>query len=201
MDVWNFACPDWKDRLREGRSLVPDLPLNRPVASRAVQIFNKLRLTDPRKAAFDVRTPWDQAARQYRQTRGSCQGSRGGTAVKWLSNLITPFKSELLAMIGVLAICGIGATVAAYLHIQRQNDQIATLDTRVGDLVSANKGWADRYAEQDRLRALEQKNVLLLQDKLALIEQQGVASSAQIKELEKSNAEVRELMARRLPPD
>lgn len=46
MDVWNFACPDWKDRLREGRSLVPDLPLNRPVASRAVQIFNKLRLPD-----------------------------------------------------------------------------------------------------------------------------------------------------------
>ncbi len=46
MQSWNFACPDWKDRLREGRSLVPDLPLDRELASRAVRIFNKLRLPD-----------------------------------------------------------------------------------------------------------------------------------------------------------
>ncbi|WP_313437328.1 hypothetical protein [Novosphingobium sp.] len=104
-------------------------------------------------------------------------------------------------MVGVLAVCGIGATIAGYLHIQRQNDQIGTLDKRNAELVTANKGWASRIAEQDRLRALEQKNALLLQDKLALIEKQGVASAAQIQQLEKSNAEVRELMARRLPDD
>ena len=121
--------------------------------------------------------------------------------MKWISNLITPFKSELLAMVGVLAICGIGASVAGYLHIQRQNDQLSTKDGQIADLAIANKGWAARVAEQDRLRALEQKNTLLLQDKLALIEQQGVASAAQITQLEKSNAEVRELMARRLPAD
>jgi phage terminase large subunit-like protein len=46
MTEWNFACPDWKDRLREGRSLVPDLPLDRVRATRAVGIFNKLRLPD-----------------------------------------------------------------------------------------------------------------------------------------------------------
>ena len=27
MTGWNFACADWEQRLREGRSLVPDLPL------------------------------------------------------------------------------------------------------------------------------------------------------------------------------
>ena len=43
---WNFACPDWRDRLREGRSLIPDLPLDNEMASRAVAIFNKLRLPD-----------------------------------------------------------------------------------------------------------------------------------------------------------
>ncbi|EJL25597.1 terminase large subunit [Novosphingobium sp. AP12] len=46
MDTWNFACLDWKERLRDGRSLIPDLPLDREMASRAVQIFNKLRLPD-----------------------------------------------------------------------------------------------------------------------------------------------------------
>jgi phage terminase large subunit-like protein len=43
---WNLACPDWKERLRAGRSLVPDLPLDQAEADRAVGIFNKLRLAD-----------------------------------------------------------------------------------------------------------------------------------------------------------
>jgi hypothetical protein len=32
---WNFACADWEQRLREGRSLVPDLPLFQDKADRA----------------------------------------------------------------------------------------------------------------------------------------------------------------------
>jgi phage terminase large subunit-like protein len=45
-DTWSFACPDWVDRLKDGRSLVPDLPLNEAEAARAVGIFNRLRLPD-----------------------------------------------------------------------------------------------------------------------------------------------------------
>lgn len=44
--TWDFSCPDWKERLVEGRSLVPDLPLDQKLARRAVAIFNKLRLPD-----------------------------------------------------------------------------------------------------------------------------------------------------------
>ncbi|PNU02532.1 hypothetical protein [Novosphingobium guangzhouense] len=121
--------------------------------------------------------------------------------MKWLVNLITPWKSELFAMVGVLAVCGVGATIAGYLHIQRQNDQLAVKDRQIGDLSEANKGWSAYAAKQNQLRDLEQKNVLLLQDKLALIEGQNVAAAAQLKELENSNAQVRELMARRLPDD
>jgi phage terminase large subunit-like protein len=43
---WDLSCPDWEDRLRQGRSLVPDLPLFKDEAARAVAIFNKLRLPD-----------------------------------------------------------------------------------------------------------------------------------------------------------
>lgn len=43
---WDFACPDWEQRLREGRSLLPDLPLDEAEASRAVAMFNNLRLPD-----------------------------------------------------------------------------------------------------------------------------------------------------------
>jgi phage terminase large subunit-like protein len=44
--VWSFACPDWIDRLKSGRSLVPDLPIDRDLGNRAVKIFNKLKLPD-----------------------------------------------------------------------------------------------------------------------------------------------------------
>ena len=43
----NLSCPDWEQRLRSGRSLVPDLGLpNRREGDRAVAVFNKLRLAD-----------------------------------------------------------------------------------------------------------------------------------------------------------
>ena len=43
---WTFACPDWVERLKAGRSLVPDLPIDQAEGERAVKIFNKLRLPD-----------------------------------------------------------------------------------------------------------------------------------------------------------
>lgn len=44
---WDLSCPDWADRLRRGKSLVPpNLPLNLVAGERAVAVFNKLRLAD-----------------------------------------------------------------------------------------------------------------------------------------------------------
>jgi phage terminase large subunit-like protein len=43
---WNFSCPDWKERLKSGTSLVPELPLDAKEAARAIAIFNRLRLPD-----------------------------------------------------------------------------------------------------------------------------------------------------------
>lgn len=44
--AWDLSCPDWWQRLQQGRSLVPDLPLWTAEGDRAVRIFNKLRLAD-----------------------------------------------------------------------------------------------------------------------------------------------------------
>lgn len=44
--VWDMSCPDWKNRILNGKSLVPELPLNLLEADRAVQIFDALRLPD-----------------------------------------------------------------------------------------------------------------------------------------------------------
>jgi phage terminase large subunit-like protein len=44
--TWDLSCPDWADRLRDGRPLVPQLPVDIIQGNRAVAIFNKLRLAD-----------------------------------------------------------------------------------------------------------------------------------------------------------
>ena len=52
---FDFACPDWERRLEAGESLVPDLPLDKEEADRAVGIFNRLRLPDvPGMPTLDV---------------------------------------------------------------------------------------------------------------------------------------------------
>lgn len=43
---FDFSCPDWENRLANGESLLPDLPLDREEAERAVGIFNRLKLPD-----------------------------------------------------------------------------------------------------------------------------------------------------------
>src|ERR1700687_2250728 len=45
--AWNLSTPDWQDRIRNGRSLIPDLPmLDQAAARRAVDVFDRLRLPD-----------------------------------------------------------------------------------------------------------------------------------------------------------
>jgi len=44
--VLDFSCSDWIERLKIGKSLVPDLPINIDEGNRAVEIFNRLRLPD-----------------------------------------------------------------------------------------------------------------------------------------------------------
>lgn len=44
--MWDLSCVDWRERMAEGRSLVPDLPLNEDEARMGLDIFNELQLPD-----------------------------------------------------------------------------------------------------------------------------------------------------------
>jgi phage terminase large subunit-like protein len=72
--MWKLAVPDWAERLRAGRSLIPDdLPLDQAEADAGVKSFDLLRLPDvpgtPRLR--DAVGPW------FRQFVGVICGSRG----------------------------------------------------------------------------------------------------------------------------
>ncbi|NOX39771.1 MAG: terminase large subunit [Alphaproteobacteria bacterium] len=44
--AWSTAVPDWEDRIKQGRSMIPDLPLFEQVAEKALRIFKRLRVPD-----------------------------------------------------------------------------------------------------------------------------------------------------------
>jgi phage terminase large subunit-like protein len=44
--IWDFACPDWEQRLAARQSLLPSLPLDERKATLAVSFFDKMRLPD-----------------------------------------------------------------------------------------------------------------------------------------------------------
>ena len=43
---WDLSCPDWQDRIRTGKSLIPTLPLFRSEAELAVSFYDTLHLPD-----------------------------------------------------------------------------------------------------------------------------------------------------------
>jgi phage terminase large subunit-like protein len=44
--MWDLSCPDWRQRLAAGQSLVPDLPLIDSEADIGLRIFDQIRLPD-----------------------------------------------------------------------------------------------------------------------------------------------------------
>jgi phage terminase large subunit-like protein len=46
MPPWSFAVPDWESRIRQGKPLLPDLPLFPDQVEQARGVFNRLRLGD-----------------------------------------------------------------------------------------------------------------------------------------------------------
>jgi phage terminase large subunit-like protein len=58
--MWDLSCPDWEARIREGRSLIPALPLVKGEADLATAFYDQLRLPDVTGQPLlrDASGPW-----------------------------------------------------------------------------------------------------------------------------------------------
>lgn len=107
MTAWSFACPDWPERLRDGRPLVPDLPLDHKAAARAVAIFDKLRLPDvPGKPALkDAAGDW--ARDIVRAAFGSLDPDTGARRVAEIFAMVPKKNSKTTYCGGAIALVAI----------------------------------------------------------------------------------------------
>lgn len=96
VDGWNFACPDWEERLRDGRSLIPMLPIDQAAASRAVQIFNKLCLPDVRGPKGETIPLQDAAGDWARDLVAALFGSVDATGLRRVAEpfVLVPKKNS-----------------------------------------------------------------------------------------------------------
>jgi phage terminase large subunit-like protein len=92
--MWNFACPDWVERLKSGRSLVPNLPLDQIEADRAVAIFNKLRLPDVPGQPQMAEAAGEWFRDIVRAAFGSLDKATGGRQVSEIFTLVPKKNSK-----------------------------------------------------------------------------------------------------------
>lgn len=121
--------------------------------------------------------------------------------MNWLKKLLGAYSSHLIGAMGVLAVCGIGATILAGIHISAQRQTIAAQTKTITAKDKTIDQLGAAVNAQIALRDLEQQNTLALQETITQIEAQSSAMQTQIQELEATNAQVRDFMARPIPDD
>ena len=120
-------------------------------------------------------------------------------AVFW--GLFGKLRPHLLALVGVIAVAGVGTAVLAGFYVRQQRQTIEQQEARLKDKMAQINGLIAANDHMVELRTLEQQNTLELETKLDLIETHHASLVAEVRKLEASNADVKAFMDRRIPPD
>ena len=157
--TWDFACPDWIDRLKSGRSLVPELPIDTQEAERAVRIFNKLRLPDvPEQPAME------QAAGEWfrdivRAAFGSLDRASGSRAVSEIFALVPKKNSKTTggAAIAVTAMLMNERPRAEMLLVGPTQDVADLAFQQAAGMIAADDYLSKRFQLQEHLKTIHDR--------------------------------------------
>lgn len=156
---WNLACLDWRDRLREGRSLVPDLPLYESEAADAVEFFDALRLPDvPGMPALkEAAGPW------FRDIVRALFGSRDpATNVRHIREIFALVgkgnsKTSYGAGLMVVALLMNKRPSARFLLVAPTQDTSAlAFDTAKG-MIEADEELSKRFHIRDHIKVIRDR--------------------------------------------
>jgi phage terminase large subunit-like protein len=152
---WNFACPDWQDRIKSGRSLLPSLPLDPRRRDAAVELFNLIRLPDVpgRPTMKEACGPW------FREIVGALHGSIDASGARRIREifLLVPKKQGKSTLGAALMLTELilNKRPRAEFLIVAPSHAIALLSFgQIVGMVEANAGFAANIEIQNHLKKI-----------------------------------------------
>lgn len=104
--AFDFACPDWFDKLQRGETPIADLPLDLAAAERAVGVFNKLRVPDAIGQPLLAEAAGEWMRDIVRAIFGSMQTSPNGPEVRQVGEVfvLVPKKNAKTTSAAAIAL-------------------------------------------------------------------------------------------------
>jgi phage terminase large subunit-like protein len=158
--AWRFDCPDWEDRLREGRSLLPDdLPLDWAEAERAVAIFNKLRLPDVEGQPLlaDAAGEWQRDI--VRAIFGSLDAETKARAIREIFALVPKKNAKTTggAAIMVTALLMNKRPRAEFVLVGPTQEVADTAFQQASGMIEADAFLTTRYLVQEHIKTIRDR--------------------------------------------
>lgn len=110
-------------------------------------------------------------------------------------------RSYLFAGVGVLAVSGIATSAACWWYIGSQKQTIEAKDKLLVTKEAQVHHLTDAMRQQIIMHRMEQQQTRELQTQLAAIEAHSTTTADRLKDLEKSNAEVRDYLRQPIPAE
>lgn len=155
-DAWSFACPDWVERLRERRSLVPALPLDEIEAQKAVGVFNKLRLPDVPGQPTMEEAAGDWFRDIVRAAFGSLDAETGRRHVSEIFGLVPKKNSKTTGGAGIMltALLRNKRPRAEMLMVGPTQDIADLAFQQASGMIDADEYLRKRFQVQEHLKTI-----------------------------------------------
>lgn len=153
----DLSCPDWEDRIREGRSLLPDIPLFEEEAEIALAFFDELRLPDVPGQPTMRESCGDWYRDLVRVIFGSRNPDTNERMIRELFALVPKGQSKTTYSAGLML-------TALFMNIRKSTEMLFIAPTQkiaetafsqaVG-MIEADAKLKDRFKPRDHLKQID----------------------------------------------